>query len=176
MHPKFESLPEDRKFIALNNIVFNPTQIKNNIIQDFKPKKNDLSFCRKNLFLKKYFREINNQGIFNRIEWKFWLKEDIQCELITFDKIRKLDELQIKVILDFSSTLKGMNNIPDNLFSKDNKNTESFNLKVWLDFSIRESEVEETPTIDDIETIFFKNINEQNTAYSYSFSSEKICV
>ncbi len=105
MHHQFESLTEDNKFIVLNNIVFNANQIKTSIVQDFKPKKNNLNFCRKNLFLRKYFREINNQRIFDRIEWKFWLKEDIQCKLITLDKIRKLSELQIKVILDFSSPL-----------------------------------------------------------------------
>ena len=72
MHRQFESLSEDNEFIILNNIVFNVNQIRSSIIQDFKPKKNNLNFCRKNIFLKKYFREINNQGTFNRIEWKFW--------------------------------------------------------------------------------------------------------
>ncbi|MGF1676817.1 MAG: hypothetical protein ACFCUV_24525, partial [Rivularia sp. (in: cyanobacteria)] len=95
MHCQLESLIEDSEFILLNNMVFNANQIKNNIVKDFQPKKNDLNFCRKNLFLKKYFREINNQGIFNRIEWKFCLKKDVECELIAFDKIKKVDKLQL---------------------------------------------------------------------------------
>ncbi len=154
MHRQFESLTEDNEFIVLNNIVFNANKIKTSIIGDFKPKKNNLNFCRKNLFLRKYFIEINNQGIFNRIEWKFWLKEDIQCKLITVDKIIKLEELQIKVILDFSSPL--------------NKNNEYCDLKVLLYFSLQELETKQTTAL--------KSIHEQNTAYFYPLSSEKICI
>lgn len=162
MHRTFESLTVDNEFIALNNIVFNVNQIKNNIVKDFRLKKSNLNFCSKNTFIRKYFREVNNQGIFNRIESKFWLKENIQCELITFDRIIQLDELQLKVILDFSS--------------KVNYNSEYFELKVLLHFHLRELEVEETSTIDDIETIPLKNLYEQNTAYFHSFSSEEICI
>lgn len=155
MHPKFESFTEDKEFIVLNNIVFNTNQIKKNIVHNFKHKNLSLNFCSKNTFLKKYFREVNNQGIFNRIEWKFWLKEDIKCELITFDQVKALDQLQIKIILDFSSKV---------------------DLKILLDFCIRDLVAEETPTIDNIETISFKDLYEQNTAYSHSFSSEEICI
>ena len=109
----------------------------------------------KKIFL---FSSVNNQSIFNRIEWKFWLKEDIKCELISFDQIRKLDELQIRVILDCSST------------------AQNIGLKVLLNFALQNSEVEEIPDIDSRETIAFQNIYEQNTAYFYSFNSEKICI
>lgn len=176
MHNKFESLSEYVEFIVLNNIVFNASQIKNSIVQDFKPKNNDLNFCRKNKFLKKHFREINNQGIFNRIEWKFWLKEDIRCELITFDKIKQVDELQIRIILDFSPAQKLNNYTTPNTLSEDNKNSEYFDLKVLLDCSPQESEVEETSTIDSIETITLKSIYEQNIAKFDSLNSEKICI
>lgn len=186
MHRRFESLTEDNEFIVLNDIVVNANQIKNNIVDDFKPKKNDLNFCRKNLFLKKYFREINNQGIFNRIEWKFWLKKDIQCELIAFDQIKQVDKLQLRVILNFPSELKiSPNHKFDCLSDKENENPEYFDLKILLDYSLRELQIEEESTtipttINYINTIAFQNINEQNneqnTPYSYPLSSEKICV
>ena len=162
MYGKFESLTDGNEFIILNNIVFNVNQIKNNIVEDFRLKKSNLNFCRKNIFIRKYFREVNTQGIFNRIEWKFRLKKNIRCELITFDRITPLDELQLKVILDFSS--------------KENYNSEDLELKVFLNFYLRELEAEETPTIDDVETIPLKNLYEQNTPYFHSFNSEEICI
>lgn len=162
MHSKFETLSEDNEFIILNNLVFNPNLIKDNITNSFHITNSSFNFCSKNKFLKKYFREVNNQGIYNRIEWKFCLKENIQCELITFDQIRPLDELQIKVVLDFSS--------------QENYNTQYIDLKVLLDFSRRKLETEDTPIIEDIETISFKNLYEQHTAYFPSFSSEEICI
>lgn len=162
MHRTFESLTVDNEFIILNNIVFNVNQIKNNIVEDFRLKKSNLNFCSKNIFIRRYFREVNNQGIFNRIEWKFWLRKNIRCELITFDRIIQLDELQLKVILDFSNN--------------ENYNSENFELKVLLDFHLRELEAEETPTIDDIETIPLKNLYEQNTPYFHPLSSEEICI
>ncbi|MGB6294664.1 MAG: hypothetical protein WBF90_00600 [Rivularia sp. (in: cyanobacteria)] len=155
MHPKFESFTEDKEFIVLNNIIFNTNQIKENIVHNFKHENLSLNFCSKNKFLKKYFREVNNQGIFNRIEWKFCLKEDIKCDLITFGQVKALDQLQIKVILDFSKKV---------------------DLKILLDFCIRDLVAEETPTIDNIETISFKDLYEQNTAYFHSFSSKEICI
>lgn len=162
MYGKFESLTDGNEFIALDNIIFNINQIKNNIAEDFLLKKSNLNFCSKNIFIRKYFREVNNQGIFNRIEWKFRLKKNIRCELITFDRITPLYELQLRVILDFSK--------------KGNYNTEDLELKVLLDFYLRELEGEKTPTIDDIETIPLKNLYEQNILYFYSFDSEEICI
>ncbi len=162
MHRNFEHFTEDNEFIILNKIVFNTNQFKDSIVKDFKMQKSNLNFCSKNKFFRKYFREVNNQGIYNRIEWKFWLKENIQCELICFGQIKRLDELQIKIILDFSI--------------KENYNQECIDLKVLLDFSLQEQEAEETSTKDNIEIISFKNLYEQNTAYSHSFSSEKICI
>jgi len=176
MYPKFESLTEESEFIVLDNIVFNTSQIKDNILNDFKTKKRNLNFCSKNKFLNKYFMEVNSQGIFNRIEWKFWLKEDIQCELITFDEIKPLEQLQVRIILDFSSATIAIDNTPYSQSSKENNNTENLNLKVLLDYSIREFKAEETPTIDNIETISFKKLYEQNTAYFYPLSSEEICI
>ena len=175
MHRQFESLSEDNEFIILNNIVFNVNQIRSSIIQDFKPKKNNLNFCRKNIFLKKYIREINNQGTFNRIEWKFWLNKDVQCELITFDQTRQIDELQIRVILDFSLTPKGYNAL-ELVSSEDNYNTEYFDLKVLLDCYLQELELEEIPVIDSVDIIAFKNIYEQKIAYFHSHSSDKLCI
>ncbi len=102
MHRNFEPFTEENEFIVLNKIVFNTNQFKDSIVKDFKMQKSNLNFCSKNKFFRKYFREVNNQGIYNRIEWKFWLKENIQCELISFGQIKRLDELQIKIILDFS--------------------------------------------------------------------------
>ncbi|MEB3217467.1 MAG: hypothetical protein VKN72_14705 [Nostocales cyanobacterium 94392] len=182
MHRRFESLSEDNEFIVLNDIVVNVNQIKNGIVNDFKPKTNDLNFCRKNLFLKQYFREINNQGIFNRIEWKFLLKKDIQCELIASDKIKQVDKLQLRIILNFSSTLQI---IPDNEFDclshKENENPEYFDLKVLLYYSLQKLKIAEEPTTisttrNYIDTIYFQNINQQNNPYSYPLSSEKICI
>lgn len=176
MHLKFESLTQENQFIVLNNIVFNTSQIKDYIVRDFKPKNSDLNFCSKNKFLKKYFREINNQSIFNRIEWKFWLKKDIQCELITFDTVKSLDELQLRIILDFSSTLKAVDNTPYNLPTQKQNNTEYLNIEIILDFSCQELEAEANPTIDDIKTIYFKELYEQNTTYFHSLSSKEICI
>ena len=61
MHHQFESLTEDNEFVVLNNIIFNPNQIKTSIVQDFKHKNNNLSFFCKNLFLRKYFRQITRE-------------------------------------------------------------------------------------------------------------------
>ena len=176
MHPKFESLAEGNEFIVLNNIVFNTNHIKDNIVKDFKPNNCYLNFCKKNKFLRKYFREVNTQGIFNRIEWKYGLKKDVQCELITFDKMRQLDELQIRIILDFSSILNPINNRPIHLSDKENHNSEYLDLKIFLDFSLRELEAEKTPKINSIENRNFQNVYEQNTAYFHSFSSEEVCI
>ena len=176
MHLQLESLTQDNQFIVLNNIVFNTSQIKDYIVRDFKHKNSNLNFCSKNKFLKKYFREINNQSIFNRIEWKFWLKKDIQCELITFDKIKSLNELQIRIILDFSSTLKAIDNTLYNSQSKKQNNIEYLNIEIMLDFCCKELKIDEIPAIEKIEPISLKNLYEQNTAYLSSFSSEEICI
>ncbi|BAY83207.1 hypothetical protein NIES267_26940 [Calothrix parasitica NIES-267] len=176
MYPKFESLAEENEFIIFNNIVFNTSQIKENIINGFKTKNSDLNFCSKNKFLRLYFREINNQSIFNRIEWKFWLKKDVQCELITFDTIKPLNQLQLRIILDFSSTLKAIDNTSDNQQHQENKNAEYLNLDISLDFACKELEPETTPKIDNIETVSLKNLYEQNTTYFHSFSGEEICI
>ncbi|MDY6897075.1 MAG: hypothetical protein SWZ49_03220 [Cyanobacteriota bacterium] len=169
-------MTKENQFIVINNIVFNTSQIKDCIVKDFKPKNSNLNFCYKNKFIKKYFREVNNQSIFNRIEWKFWLKKDIQCELITFDAIKPLNEFQLRIIIDFSSTLKAIEDTSYNLQRKENKNTESLNLNILLDFSCKELKKEETPTIDNIETISFQNLYEQNAAYFHPSSSEEICI
>ncbi|MEL6463025.1 MAG: hypothetical protein AAFQ91_33225 [Cyanobacteria bacterium J06621_15] len=176
MNFKFESLTRENDFIVLNNIVFNTSQIKDYIVKDFKSKDSDLNFCSKNKFLRKYFRQINNQSIFNRIEWKFWLKKDIQSELITFDNVKTLDELQLRIILDFSSILKAVENTPYYLPTEEQKNTEYLNLKIMLDFCCKELHTEEKPTADKIETIPFQSLYEQNTAYFHSFSSKEICI
>ena len=176
MHLKFESFSQENEFIVLNNIVFNTSQIKDYIVKDFKPKNSNFNFCSKNKFLKTYFREINNQSIFNRIEWKFRLKKGVNCELITLNKIKPLDELQLRVILDFSSTLKAIDNNCYNLQYKENNHNEYLNLNILFDFSCKELEAEETATIDNIETISLKKLYEQNTAYFHFFSIEKICI
>lgn len=164
MHHQFESLTEENEFIILNNLVFNTQQIKSNIIQDFQIKKSNLNFCCKNKFIRRYFRQVNQQGIFNLSEWKFWLKEDIQCELISFEEKRQIEQLQIRVILDYSST------------KKDNHKNDYLNLQVFLYFSLPELEIEREPKIDDIEQLSLKEIYEQNTTYLYPFNSETICI
>ncbi|AFY56175.1 hypothetical protein Riv7116_3730 [Rivularia sp. PCC 7116] len=174
-HQKFDLFTEDNKFIILNNIVFNTNQIKDKIIEDFKQKRSSFNFCRKNKFLRKYFKEVKNQAIFNRIEWKFLLKKDIQCELIEFDEIKLLDELEIRIILDFSSAVTQIENALDPSIARSDSYG-NINIKVLLDFSTKELESPEQSGIDNIETICFKNLYEQNIAYFHSLSSEEICI
>lgn len=104
------------------------------------------------------------------------VKKNIQCELITFDDIKSLNELQLRIILDFSSILKPVENTPYNFPTEEQNNTGYLNLKILLYFSFQELDTEETSTIDNIETIAFKKLYEQNTTYFHSFSSEKICI
>ena len=159
MHYQFESVPENQELIILDDIVFSVNQIKTAIIRDFNHNTSNLHFCRKNSFLNTYFREINNQGIFNRIEWKFWLKQDIKCELVLFDKAQAVDELQIRVILDFVS-----------------RKLDSCDLKVLLDVSLPELELEETPVNYSVDISNLKYIYGQNTANFYPSGSETICI
>lgn len=159
MHYQFESVPENQEFIILDDVVFSVNQIKNGIVRDFNKNNSNLNFCRKNKFLSRYFREVNNQGIFNRIEWKFWLKEDTKCELFLFNKTQQVEELQIRIILDFAST-----------------NADSSSLKVLLDFSPLELELEEKPANNYVNISKLKYINEQKIPNYHSLSSEKICI
>ena len=95
--------------------------------------------------------------------------------MITFDQTRQIDELQIRVILDFSLTPKGYNAL-ELVSSEDNYNTEYFDLKVLLDFYLQELQSEEIPVIDSVDIIAFKNIYEQKIAYFHSHSSDKLCI
>ncbi len=151
----FQQLNSDSDVLVLNNTQFLINQIKDRIIQEFAPKANDLNFgLQPNSLIKKYFKQINTQGIFNRVEWKFSLKPGIKCELLTRDDSNKQEgKLQIKVTLQFSSTLNPLKN-------KSNIDSENFDIKVSLDFC------PESP----------ENQDEQNSSDSYSSRSEEICL
>lgn len=159
MHYQFESVPKNQEFIILDDVVFSVNQIKNGIVRDFNKNNSNLNFCRKNKFLSRYFREVNNQGIFNRIEWKFWLKEDTKCELFLFNKTQQVEELQIRIILNFASA-----------------NVDILSLKVLLEFSATELELEENPVNRSVNISNLKYINEPKIANYHTLSSEKICI
>jgi hypothetical protein len=155
MNNKFQQLHGENDVIFLDNTVFNAFQIINKIMQDFEPKGNDLNFCRKNLLLKKYFKQRNIQGIFNRVEWKFSLKKGISCELLIPGKnSKRRGRLEIKVILEFSpsrelipSVING--SISNPLPNGDSQMSKNFDIKVSLDFCPEEAEVQERPSPND---------------------------
>ncbi|MCX7592191.1 MAG: hypothetical protein N2235_00235 [Fischerella sp.] len=124
---KFQQLNGENDVLLLDNTKFKVAQIKEKIIQDFIPKANDLKFGSQNSLIKKYFKEVNTQGIFNRVEWKFLLKPGIKCELQTINNTRQKGKLQIKVSLRFLS-------LPNSLANQNHTNYKNFDIKVSLDF------------------------------------------
>ncbi|MBR8836591.1 MAG: hypothetical protein DSM106950_21875 [Stigonema ocellatum SAG 48.90 = DSM 106950] len=160
---KFQPLNEEDVVILLDNTIFDVIQIRDSIIQDFEPRGNDLNFANPNLFIKKYFRQINVQGIFNRVEWKFCQRKAIKCELLMpGHNSRQKVILQIRVILEFLASKKqalsmlGTQKRADSSLSTDKKNSENFEIKVLLDFCADESKVEDAPTSTIPESSFNK--------------------
>ncbi len=137
---KFKPLNEEEDVILLDNTIFDVIQIRDKIIQDFEPRGNDLNFVNKNSFIKKYFKRINIQGIFNRVEWKFAQRKGIKCELLMPDNNSQKGILQIRVILEFLASKKQVSSmldshsISDSSLSRDRKSAENFEVKVLLDF------------------------------------------
>lgn len=132
---KFQQLNSENDVLLLDNAKFKVTQMKDKIIQDFLPKANDLNFGSHNSLIKKYFKEVKTQGIFNRVEWKFLLKPGIQCELLTTGNNRvQKGKLQIKVSLHFLS-------LPNSLTNQNSTNYKNFDIKVSLDFCPEAPEV-----------------------------------
>lgn len=93
------------------------------------------------------------QGIFNRVEWKFALRQGIKCELFTPENNRKQKgKLEIKVVIDFSPMKKQESCVLDDddeykiLSIEDKKSSENLEIKVSIDFRPEESEVEESFT------------------------------
>lgn len=143
MHNNFKELTAEDDVILLEDTLFNPIQIRNKITKDFEPKGNDLNFCCKNPFIKKYFRLINVHGIFNRLEWKFSLKHGIKCELLMpGNNVRQKGRLEIRIILEFSPSRKQVPCKIDDIISNQ--------IKVSLDFCPDEPDVKEIPTLNDI--------------------------
>ncbi len=138
---KFKRLDREDDFIVLENEIFNAVQIVNQVLQDFEPKGNDLKFYCQDKFLRKYFRKRNVQGIFNRVEWQFSLRQGIECELvIPSNNGRQKGKLEIKVILEFCPAKKQVSFMSDvgsmsgSLSITDSKRSENFEIKVSLDF------------------------------------------
>ncbi|WP_243147466.1 KGK domain-containing protein [Scytonema sp. UIC 10036] len=153
LNNKLKQLEGTEDIILLENKIFNPVQIVNHIIENFEPKGNDLNLSCKNSFIKKYFKQKNVQGIFNRVEWKFALKQGVKCELLIPNNNRKQKgKLEIKVIIDFSTMKKkdfsmlDDDDAYDTLSIEDKKSSENLEIKVSLDFCPDEPEVEETVT------------------------------
>ncbi len=130
---KFNPLNEEDDVILLDNTIFDVIKIRDKIIEDFEPKGNDLNFVNKNSFIKKYFKRINVQGIFNRVEWKFSQRKGIKCELfMPGNDSRQKGILQIRVILEFLAMLE-THSISNSSLSRE-RNSEIFEVKVLLDF------------------------------------------
>ncbi|GAB1544065.1 hypothetical protein NUACC21_67410 [Scytonema sp. NUACC21] len=154
LHRKFKQLDGSNDIIFIENKIFYANQIINQMIQDFEPKGNDLNFSCKDSFIKKYFKQKNVQGIFNRVEWKFTLRQGIKCELFSpNDNAKQKGKLEIRVIVNFSLLKKqdfpmladdDMNDMYDTLTIEDRKRLENLEIKVSLDFCPDELEVEET--------------------------------
>ncbi|MBW4630970.1 MAG: hypothetical protein KME30_03420 [Iphinoe sp. HA4291-MV1] len=133
-------LKRENNVIFLEDNILNAVQIVNQVLRDFEPKGNDLNLSCKDKFIKKYFKKRNIQGIFNRVEWQFSLRQGIQCELLMSDNSGKQKgKLEIRVTLEFSPSNKQVistndENISDSLSITNMKSSENFEIKVSLDF------------------------------------------
>ncbi|GAA6623860.1 KGK domain-containing protein [Scytonema sp. NUACC26] len=158
LNNKFKQLEGTEEIILLENRIFNPSQIINCIIENFEPKGNDLNLSCKNSFIKKYFKQKNVQGIFNRVEWNFVLKQGVKCELLIPNKnCKQKGKLEITVIINFSPMKrKELSMLEDEdahntLSIEDKKSLENIEIKVSLDFWSDEIEVEQTFTNNQLE-------------------------
>ncbi|MGH8000646.1 MAG: KGK domain-containing protein [Brasilonema sp.] len=148
---QFKQLGQEDDVLFLEDKIFNAVQIVNRVLQYFEPKGNDLNLSCKDKFMKKYFKKKNVQGIFNRVEWQFYLRPGIQCELVMPDKSsRQKGKLEIRVTLEFSSlnrqvvSMNNGENISESLSITESKSSENFDIKVSLDFYPDERFLEET--------------------------------
>ncbi|BAY48155.1 hypothetical protein SAMD00079811_57750 [Scytonema sp. HK-05] len=166
---QLKRLEREDDVILLENKIFNAVQIVNQVLQDFEPKGNDLNFCCKDKFLKKYFKKRNVQGIFNRVEWQFSLRRGIQCELLLpGNNGRQKGKLEIRITLDFSpskkqfSSMSDGESMSDSLSITDSKSSKNFEIKVSLDFCPDE--------------MISTEMHDQNSLHFYSSNSEEIYV
>jgi hypothetical protein len=168
MLPKqFQRLEREDDILVLDNKIFNAVQIVNQVLESLEPKGNDLKFSCKDKFVRKYFKKKNVQGIFNRVEWRFSLKQGIQCELVMpSNNGRQKGILEIKVSLEFSRPKKQISatindeNLSHSLSIKEIKSSENFEINVSLSFC------------PDVTEEFV----EQNSSYFYFSNSEEIYV
>ncbi|MEC4885034.1 MAG: KGK domain-containing protein [Scytonema sp. PMC 1070.18] len=149
LHEQYKRLDREDEFILIDKKVFNAVQIINQVIQDFEPKGNDLKPSCKATFIKKYFKQKNVHGIFNRVEWQFSLRKGVKCELLSPDRNgREQGKLEIKVIIDFSLSRKQSfsshqrDRLSNSLSVQHDKCSENLGIKVSLDFCPNEPEEE----------------------------------
>ncbi|KAB8320160.1 hypothetical protein SD81_000495 [Tolypothrix campylonemoides VB511288] len=166
---QLKRLEQEDDVILLENKIFNAVQIVNQVLQDLEPKGNDLNLHCKDKFINKYFKKRNVQGIFNRVEWQFSLRREIQCELLLpGNNGRQKGKLEIRAILEFSQSKKQFSSISDGesmsdcLSRKDSKISKNFEIKVLLEFCPEEM-------------ISEKN-HDQNSLHFYSSKSEEVYV
>lgn len=164
LHDTFQQLDTIDDVVLIDNKIFNAVQMINQIIEEFEPRGNDLNFSGKPTWLKKYFKQKNVHGIFNRVELKFTLRQGIKCELLMPANISKQKgKLEIRVTIDFSTSKKQMpfrseeSNKSDYLSMKERKNSKNIEIKVSLDFYPDEAEIEEAST-SDITTSTLNNV------------------
>lgn len=166
---RFQRLEREDDVILLENKIFNAVQIVNQVLQYLEPKGNDLNLCCKNKFINKYFKKKNVQGIFNRVEWEFYLRQGIRCELVVpGNNGRQKGKLEIRATLEFSPSKKQFSSISDgesmsdSLSRKDSKSCKNFEIKVSLDFCPEE--------------IICEKNHDQNSLHFYSSNSEEVYV
>jgi KGK domain len=154
LHEKHKRLDREDEFILIDKKVFNAVQIINQIVQDFEPKGNDLKFSCKDSLIKKYFKQKNVHGIFNRVEWQFSLRNGVKCELLSPDRNgRQQGKLEIKVIIDFSPSrnqtlsTSDRNRLSNSLSIQNSKTSKNLGITVSLDFCMDDPE-EENSTSD----------------------------
>lgn len=164
---QFKRLEREDDILVLDNKIFNAVQIVNQVLEYFEPKGNNLNLSCQDKFVRKYFKKRNVQGIFNRVEWRFSLRQGIQCELVVpGNNGRQKGKLEIRVTLEFSPSKKQVlsisdgESLSDSLSIRDTKSSEHFEIKVSLDFCPDEMLQEE--------------IYDQNSSHLDSSSSEEI--
>ncbi|MBW4596328.1 MAG: hypothetical protein KME46_26340 [Brasilonema angustatum HA4187-MV1] len=147
---QFQRLEQEDDILFLGDQIFNAVQIVKKFLEYFEPKGNDLNFSCQDKFVKKYFKKRNVTGIFNRVEWEFYLRSEIQCELLIPKKNRRQKgKLEIRVTLEFSSLNKQFSSVNDggslslSLSITDSKTSKDFEIKVSLDFYPEERLLEE---------------------------------
>jgi hypothetical protein len=138
---QFQRFEQEDDVLFLEDKIFNAVQIVKKFLEYFEPKGNDLNFSCQDKFVKKYFKKRNITGIFNRVEWEFYLRPEIRCELLVPNNNgRQKGKLEIRVTLEFSRLKKQFSSVKDggslshSLSITDSKTSEDFEIKVSLDF------------------------------------------